>query len=51
MGTRERKLGFLFVVELGSRPSAGGMAARAIDGSRALELASMNILMTTLALV
>ena len=49
MGALERKLRFLFVVELGSRPSVGGMAARTIDGSRVLELASMNILMAGIA--
>ena len=49
MGALERKVRSLVVVELGSRPSAGGMTARTIDGSRALELASMNILMAGIA--
>ena len=49
MGARERKVRFLFVVELGSRPSAGGMTARTIDGSQVLELASMNVLVAGVA--
>ena len=47
----KRKVRPRFVVELGSRPSAGGMTGGTIHTPQALELASMNILVTTLALV
>ena len=51
MRALKRKVRPGFVVELGSRPSAGGMTGGTIHGPQALELASMNILVAAFALV